>query len=177
MSNSTGAVAPSHGSFLIQSADGKETVELDLGTIMMSVNLKYVELLDVQIASQISDTMNRNFQLEVATEVMSVLREQKENGRYNSGEEIEVGGMTKTLDDWCKYLGFGLSYASGSDFDSTMDNNIDGIQSIIDNLNNDSETASLQLQNLTEKRSNALLQASNLMSSANDSSQSILRNF
>ncbi len=57
-----------------------------------------------------------------------------------------------------------------------MDANIENAQSALNLLNNDSETASLQLQNLTEKRANSLQQASNLMSSANSSSQSILGN-
>ncbi len=175
---STGAVTPSHGSFMIRAADGT-TQELDLGTIMMSVNLQYVELLDVQIADQISSTMTRNDQLEIATELLSQLRDLESDGTTSiaSYRKITINGETKDFATWCKELGIEYTTNGSTGYvEEDIASLIESAQSAVDSLNNDSETASLQLQNLTEKRSNALQQASNLMSGANNSSQSILRN-
>ncbi len=181
MSTNTGAVTASNGSFLVKAADGT-VEELDLGTVMMSVNLKYVELLDVQIANQVSDTMERNDQLELVTGLLSGLREldQDSDGSTDvSGtQKITIDGETKTLETWLKELGIEYSIAEGAtNLTESLETLMEDIQSEIDTLNDDSEIASLQLQNLTEKRSNALQQASNLMSSAHNSSQTILGNY
>ncbi len=186
-STNTGAVTASYGSFQItvKDADGVEsTVELDIGTIMMSVNLDYVSLLDTQIASQISATVERNNQLDAATQLMEYLSdvEDADTTTADGAEtvdwkaEVTINGETKYLYEWCDELG--VDWDSGDDkVNLDIDNLKDDLQSVIDGLNDDSETASLQLQNLTEKRSNALLQASNLMSSAHSSTQTILGNY
>ncbi len=182
---STGAVTPSHGSFMIRAADGKSRA-VDMGTLMMMVNVEYVDVMDVQLEQQIEVMEDRNFQIKAATEVMSQLRTAKSAGSNPDNISITVDDTTKTLKDWCAYLGIsytsgvGSRPGSGSDkqntWDSKVEANIQNVKSAIDLLNNDSQIDSIRLQDLMEKRSNALQKASNLMSSRNDALESLNRN-
>ncbi len=175
---SVGGISVSNASFMIE-VDGVSR-KIELGSLMMAVNLEYVGELDTQIADRLSEMVDRNTRIETATEVLNVLRQQLESKTADSAREITVGDTTKSLSEWCEYLGAEYtepSGQSGSDsWTQTMETNIGNVQSALDLLNTDSETATLELQNLTEKRSNALQQASNLLKSANEATQAVLRN-
>ncbi len=218
-----------------------------------------------------------NFQIEVATEVISVLGKQLKGGTEDFDLTVSVtvdgttktleewlgdlgvdipdsvtqteelnfkldaaDGVTKTIDEWCEYLG--IEYTRSEDLswwevfkgdenrvwsensanaktvrdnlksqlesakndmqtliDDTqsalgglntklesakesattgmVDTLLADLQSTLDTLNTDSEADNLELQNLTEKRSLLLEQASVFVKSATDAMQSVLNNF
>ncbi len=61
--------------------------------------------------------------------------------------------------------------------DTGIDTLLTDLQSTLDSLNTDSEADNLELQNLVEKRSLLLEQASVFVKSATDATQSVLNNF
>ena len=182
---STPTVTSSNGVFVVTGSDGKSRA-VDMGTLMMMVNVEYVDLMDVQLEIQIEVMENRNFEIQAATEVMSRLRTAKSNGESPDNIIVTVGDTKKTIKEWCSYLGIsyteGVGSRPGSDsdkqntWDSKVEANIQNIKSAIDLLNNDSQIDSIRLQDLMEKRSDALEKASNLMSSRNDALESLNRN-
>ena len=185
MSSSVGTITVANGSFYIK-VNG-ESQKIEIGSLMMAVNLGYVEELDVQIADKLSEMGERNNQIEVVTELIEFLQAADADVGIYPDQTFTVNGQTKTISEWFKYLGvdfdtsqLGIDYTSTKEevekFHETMSTNIESLQSALDLLNNDSETATLELQNLTEKRSNALLQASTLLKSANDATQAVLKN-
>ncbi len=302
MSSSVGNITVSNGSFYVE-VDGVST-KISIGSLMMAVSLGGVEEIDAEIATKLSEMVERNEQIEIALELISVVSERAESGEvdasesitingttktleewlgdlgvdipdvvgtvdelelkidateqirtelsnqadkdYDSDKEVTVDGVTKTIDEWCEYLGIDYTRADdmnwweifkGDDdrarkenkanakavlaeletdletektrvttnmetllsdvqsvldglntkltnIDTKMDDEINGmvdtlltdLQSTLDGLNTDSETATLELQNLSEKRSNLLQQASVFLKSSNDAMQSVLNN-
>ncbi len=183
-SKSASSVTSSGGVFMITGSDGKSHA-IDMGTLMMMVNVEYVGAVDMQLEDLVGVMEERNFEIEVATEVMSTIRTYKADGKDPDDVEIPIDGTTKTVSEWCSYLGLSYTSVSGSrpsdddkadTWDAKLEANIQNIKSAIDLLNNDSEIDSIRLENLMDKRSNALEQASNLMKSHNESVETVNNN-
>ena len=195
--------------------------------------------LGVDIPDSVTQTEELNFKLDAAEEIVEQLKNQ---GHVDVGSDtkVTVDGVTKTIDEWCEYLG--IEYTRSEDLswwevfkgdenrvwsensanaktvrdnlksqlesakndmqtliDDTqsalgglntklesakesattgmVDTLLADLQSTLDTLNTDSEADNLELQNLTEKRSLLLQQASVFVKSATDAMQSVLNNF
>ncbi len=184
--SSVGTVNVSGGSFMID-VNGQSR-KIEIGSLMMAVNLGYVGELDTQIADKLSEMVERNTQIEAAIELTAFVSESKEKGRFDISEKLTIGGTEKTVAEWFEDLGVDCrvhynildpnpSSSVTETFNTELDALTESLQSTLELLNTDSESATLELQNLTEKRANALQQASNLMNSANEATQAVLRNF
>ena len=185
---SVNSVGYSNGAFYVTDSYGKQQ-QVDLGTLMMMLNLNRTENLDKQIALQLADIQKRNDLIKSLTEFLSQARAFKAAGT-DDDSQITINGVSKALggsasDSFAK--DFGISWTdvgagrSGSDadkqkWDATFDANINNIKSKIDTLNNDSQMDNIKLQNLLEKRSNAFEMATKVLDSNNQSIQSVLRN-
>ncbi|MCL2000573.1 MAG: hypothetical protein FWG74_03990 [Planctomycetes bacterium] len=177
----TPTVTASGGMFTVTDAQGNKTT-VDLGTLMMMLNLERTENLDNQIAVQMQEIMDRNTQIEQLTELMMWARDQKANGKND--QNVTINGVTKPAATWAAELGVpwvdpGPKPSKSDDIDAwnaKWDTNIQNIKSQLDMLNNDSQVANIELQNLLEKRGNAFEMATKVMDTNNQSVQSILRN-
>jgi hypothetical protein len=190
---SSGAVSSANGMFTITDASGKAQ-QVDLGTLMMTLNLNRTENLDKQIALQLEDIQNRNNLIKELTEFLSAARQAKASGRDDAanvtmnGGTHPLGGTGSTTGDansWATKYGVswtdvGAGRPSGKDdaaaWDARFDANIANIKSKIDTLNNDSQMDNIKLQNLLEKRGNAFEMASKVMDTNNQSVQATIRN-
>ncbi len=195
-SKSTASVTSANGLFYVTGSDGTTHV-VDMGTLMLQVNVEYVDMMDAQLELQVEVMEDRNFQIKAATEVLTQLRSLKTSGTddgnptdFSDAETlyITVDGVTKVLQgegSWIEYLGIDYTDVNGNrpsndddadTWDARMEANIQNVKSAIDLLNNDSEIDSIKLQDLMDKRSNAVEQASNLMKSRNEALESLNNN-
>jgi hypothetical protein len=194
---SSGTVSSANGIFTITDASGK-TQQVDLGTLMMMLNLDRTENLDKQIALQLDDIQKRNDTIKQLTEFLSQARQSKSAGwddgcangsNSNDGHgKMTINGVTKSIQGtggWAETLGItwtDVINARPSDkdkaakWDAVWDANIANIKSKIDTLNNDSQMDNIKLQNLLEKRGNAFEMASKVMDTNNQSVQATVRN-
>lgn len=190
-----GSVTASNGNFMLTQNGVSQAV--DLGTLMMMLNLDQTSNLDRQIADQIGEIQTRNGKIKASTEVLTTLRNLKSQGlddgdpgnlSNSSTVKITVDGVTKYLQgpgSWCEELGINYTDIAGHRpkkdadakvWDDKMEANIQNVKSAIDMLNNDSQLANIKLQNLLEKRNNAFEMASKVMATNNQSVQSVVRN-
>ena len=187
MSIGIGSVQASGGVFTVFDAQGNSK-QVDLGTLMMMLNLQRTENLDTQIAIKLSEIQDRNNLLKSMTELMAAMRKAKADGNGDQ-TPVTINGKTQPLWKWMDELG--LTPAAGrvehigkrpdnkdkaAEWDAKWDANINAIKARIDGLNNDSQMSNIQLQNLLEKRGNAFEMATKVMSTNNQSIQSVLRN-
>jgi hypothetical protein len=174
-------------------ASGK-TQQVDLGTLMMMLNLDRTENLDKQIALQLDDIQKRNDLIKELTEFLSAARKAKAGGSDDAnnvtmnGETHPLGGTgnaTSEANSWSAKYGISWSDVGGgrpsdkdkaATWDAKFDANIANIKSKIDTLNNDSQMDNIKLQNLLEKRGNAFEMASKVMDTNNQSVQATVRN-
>ena len=187
-----GSVQASGGVFTVTDAKGQKQ-QVDLGTLMMMLNLNRTENLDNQIAIQLSEIQDRNKTLTQLTEFMAWCRAQKgagnDDGSPTAGAKLTINGETKPCQgpgSWAEQLGIQWTdvYQSRGDksgdklakWNGEWDANINNIKGKIDMLNNDSQMDNIKLQNLLEKRGNAFEMATKVMQTNNQSVQSILRN-
>ena len=187
-----GSVQASGGVFTVTDASGQKQ-QVDLGTLMMMLNLTRTENLDKQIAVQLSEIQDRNKTLTQLTEFMAWARAQKaagnDDGTPTSGAKLTINGETRPCQgpgSWAQLLGVqwvdvqgSRGNKSGSDLDKwngEWDASINNIKAKIDMLNNDSQMDNIKLQNLLEKRGNAFEMATKVMQTNNQSIQSVLRN-
>lgn len=198
------AIEAANGMFTITDANGN-TMRVDLGTLMMMINLETTKNLDQQIALKLEEMQARNDLISTYTELMSACRklkaEGKDDGYGNKASDnydtqgkkavpITINGVTKNLcgpDSWCEELGLADDWIdiiserddskdSEDEWDSKWDANIELISSKIDLLNNDSQMDNIELQNLLDKRNNAFEMATQVMNTNNDSVESTVRN-
>ncbi|MCL2000572.1 MAG: hypothetical protein FWG74_03985 [Planctomycetes bacterium] len=212
MSSNVGSptVKASGGLFTVTDAQGN-TTKVDLGTLMMMLNLERTENLDNQLAVQMQEIMDRNTQIQMLTELMMWARNQKAAGKddgsptdyttvdangkpigtHSTGQGkgvVTINGETRTVqgpNGWAEYLGIEWVDCYGNrptdkdkaaTWDAAWDTNIQNMKSKLDMLNNDSQVANIELQNLLEKRGNAFEMTTKVMDTNNQSVQSILRN-
>ena len=186
-----GSVQASAGVFTITDASGKQQ-KVDLGTLMMMLNLDRTKNLDDQIAIQLSEIQDRNTLIKELTEFLSWCRTQKAGGKDDgsptNGAKMKINGVERPCQgsgSWAEKFGIGWTDAQGSrpsdkdkaaTWDANWDSNINNIKSKIDMLNNDSQMDNIKLQNLLEKRGNAFEMATKVMETNNQTIQSVLRN-
>ena len=193
-----GSVQASGGVFSIMGANGQKQ-QVDLGTLMMMLNLDRTKNLDSQIAIQLSEIQERNNKITQLTEFLSACRSHKASGKDDGCPDgskssdgsgmLTIGGVTKSIQGvggWAETLGIqwtdvqwhrDSSNAPGKDqWNAQWDANISAIRGKIDTMNNDSQMANIKLQNLLEKRGNSFEMATKVMDTNNQSIQSILRN-
>jgi hypothetical protein len=187
---SVNSVSYSGGGFYVTDSAGKQQ-QVDLGTLMMMLNLDRTENLDKQIALQLEEIQKRNTQIKTLTEFLAAARKAKADGTDDNAS-ITINGKTKPMggsatDSWAIDLGIDWSdvgrerayYSSKDDkakWDATFDANISNIKGKIDTLNNDSQMDNIKLQNLLDKRGNAFEMATKVLDSNNQTVQSVIRN-
>jgi hypothetical protein len=178
------AVQALNGVFTVMGADGKTPQQVDLGTLLMMLNLDRTKSLDSQIAVQLAEIKERNTLIQDLTDLLSDMRQRKAadnkgvDGLFSRDGTAPSG--TKYSELWAKHAGTDWSSkpkdAKKDEKDAAWDANINAIKGKIDMLNNDSQMDNIKLQNLLEKRGNAFEMATKVMDTNNQSIQSILRN-
>jgi hypothetical protein len=193
---SVNGITASGGSFFVEQNGVKQKV--DLGTLMMMLNLDYTQTLDKQLADQVSEMQDRNSKIKAATEILTTLRSLKAEGKDDgwaagAGKDhraimLTIDGVTKPLqgkDSWCADLGINYKDIAGGRpdddddaklWDDKMEANIQNVKSSIDVMNNDSQLANIKLQNTMEKRNQAFDMAGKVMKSNYDSIRGTLSN-
>ncbi len=118
-----GSIAASNGNFML--TQNGVTQAVDLGTLMMMLNLDQTANLDRQIADQIGEIQSRNGKIKAATEVLTTLRNLKSQGlddgdpgnlRNETTVNLTIDGVTKHLqgpDSWCEELGINYTDVAG----------------------------------------------------------------
>jgi hypothetical protein len=196
-----GTVTAANGGFIVTDAKGNAQ-QVDLGTLMMMLNLDRTQNLDNQIALQLEDIQKRNDLIKALTDFLSQARSLKTGGKDDNtggtanqltltvnGQTMTkyVGGTSSGEDSWAKYFGLDTGWADptgnrptdkdqAAAWDAKWDANIANIKSKIDTLNNESQMDNIKLQNLLEKRSNSFEEASKVMATNNESNASVIRN-
>ncbi|MDR2392452.1 MAG: hypothetical protein LBE84_12355, partial [Planctomycetota bacterium] len=187
-----GTVTSSGGVFTVTDASGKSR-QVDLGTLMMMLNLDRTENLDKQIAIQLDEIQKRNGTIKTLTEVLAKCRSLKAAGSNDDyqdanggwhGQSLTINGVAKPIwtstsdaagSSWADELG--ISWNTGNEvnggrpsdkdgaskWDAQWDAKINEIKGKIDMLNNDSQMDNIKLQNLLEKRGNAFEMATKVM--------------
>lgn len=195
MSSNISSVTVSGGMFTY--VDSNNQVQtLDLGTMMMMLNVDRTNNLDKQISIQMEEIRDRNQLLSKLTKLMEYCRKAKaegaDDGSESAGAKLTIDGVTLPVQGtvgtktWASELGISWTDVKGSrgnksgtdleTWNGYWDSTINAIKSKIDTLNNDSQIANIKLQNLLEKRGNAFELATKVMDTNNNTVQSILRN-
>lgn len=175
-------VVSKDGAFYITDKDGN-TTEVDLGTLMMMLNLDRVSNLDRQLEAQLTEIQERNALLTELTEFMDSCRAAKANGQGpgfpGQMTALEYKEKLSEFGISCDALPASVKPSKDEDkktWEAQWDAVISSIQSKISNLNNDSQMANIKLQNLMDKRNNAFEMASQVMKSNTGTVESVIRN-
>lgn len=183
---STASVSSAGGGFYVTDSTGK-TIKVDLGTLMMMVNMKTVENLDAQIAAQLDEMQARNDEISALNSVMNCMNHCKSEGlAINDSTTLVINGETMNLKEVCNDLGLpfdtmtcGSNKKDAKDHEqwvSNIDADIQMVKSKIDALNTDSQMDNIELQNLLDKRSNAFQMTTQTMNTNNESVEAVIRN-
>jgi hypothetical protein len=196
---SVNSVSYSGGGFYVTDSAGKQQ-QVDLGTLMMMLNLDRTENLDKQIAIQLEEIQKRNSTIKTLTEFLSLARQSKASGwddgctsganSHDGRGQMTINGVTKSIQGpsgWAEELGITWTdvqwerghWSSDSDkqkWDGEWDANINALKGKIDTLNNDSQMDNIKLQNLLDKRGNAFEMATKVLDSNNQTVQSVIKN-
>lgn len=168
-----GGVSYSNGMFVV---DGQT---MDLGTVMLSLNLERTQLIDSQITDQLSAVSAQNDKLKALNELTTQMQSAKAQGQTDFTVTLEgTDGQSRDLNGWMSYFGL-TATPIGSDTDSknsTWDANITAIQGMQQGLNSDSQLAMTQLQQLINARNTAYDMASNAMESDQKSKDNVVSN-
>jgi len=98
---SVGSVQASGGIFTVTDANGQQQ-RVDLGTLMMMLNLQRTENLDQQIAIQLEEIKERNDLITQLTEFMAACRKAKADGTQSvppKVDETKLNKLEKELND------------------------------------------------------------------------------
>lgn len=177
------------------SGDGMFIVDghkMDLGTLMMMLQLDRTEQLDKQIQDQMNEISQRNNKLKAMNELLSAMRKAKSDGS-NDNINVTIDGKTKPLyskmesytdknwlgikqtkqrevaadDSWAKEYGIKWTDINGGASkktrDGQWDTNIENLKGVIDGMNSDSQLSMIRLQSLIDKRNQAYEMASNTL--------------
>ena len=138
------SIEASGGAFYVTDASGNKQ-KVDLGTLMMMLNLDRVNNIDKQIEAQIAEITERNNRLKELTEFMSLLRSMKANGTGDQQhKEIPVSELTKY--DPMKHFTVltividGVTYLRPKNFDSIKDGKVYSKEMIPANLTMNGQT-------------------------------------
>ena len=177
---SIGSVQASGGLFILTDAKGVSQ-QVDLGTLMLMLNLDRTKNLDDQIAMQLDEIQKRNAVLSELTAFMAECRRRKTEDPNNFHFVGVPGPNGRTFSEmWNAEVGAKLWQGTSSTDpkvrDACWDADINAVKGKIDMLNNDSQMANIKLQNLLEKRNNAFEMATKVMDTNNQSIQAIIRN-
>ena len=203
MTSGLGSVTSANGMFYVTDADGN-IQQVDLGALMMMLNLDRTQNLDRQIAIQLDAIQKRNDTMKTLTAMLEMARGKKAEGANDDfkdgngawhGWNLASGGVTKPIwkssgdaagSSWAEEMGITWTNVMGdgrpkdkdkaAQFDAQWDANINAIKGKIDMLNNDSQMDNIKLQNLLEKRGNSFEMASKVMDTNNQSVQAVIRN-
>lgn len=149
--------------------------KMDLGTLMMMLQLDRTKELDKQIEDQMNEITQRNNKLKTLNDLLAKMRKMKGDGSDDDGS-ITLGNTTKSLwrgtdnqgtGSWAKE--FGISWtdinggASRKTRDGQWDVNIENLKGVIDGINSDSQLSMIRLQSLIDKRNQAYEMASNTL--------------
>ncbi|MCX5769437.1 MAG: hypothetical protein NTZ09_04075 [Candidatus Hydrogenedentes bacterium] len=154
-----GSITTSGGMFIV---DGQA---MDLGQLMMQINIDRTEIIDTQLADQMADAQEKNAQLRALNELMAQCRQFKAN--ESNANDDNAGGAAFTLpgyedkgamqiNEW--FAEFGMTETdvnpgdSKEEWEAEWDANIQTIKGAIDSLNSDSQLAMVRLQSLMNKR-------------------------
>ena len=168
-------ITAANGMFTITNAGGVSQ-PVDLGTLLMMLNLDRTKNLDNQIADLLTVIQQRNDQIKALTDFMAECRSRKAQNQDGSAQ-FTFGSKEAAL--WNELVGGTWSTTTSKDdakVNAAWDANINAIQGKIDMLNNDSQMDNIKLQNLLEKRGNAFEQASKVMDTNNQSLSAVIRN-
>lgn len=160
------------------SGDGMFVVngqKMDLGTLMMMLQLDRTKELDRQIEDQMNEISQRNAKLKNMNELLSKMRKMKSDGSDDDGS-ITIGDQTKSLwrgtdnkgtGSWAKEYGINWTDINGGASkktrDGQWDTNIENLKGVIDGINSDSQLSMIRLQSLIDKRNQAFEMASNTL--------------
>ncbi len=177
--------ASGDGMFIV---NGKE---MDLGQLMLQLNLDRTKQLDAQIADQMSEIQDRNNKLKALNELLSQMRSAKAEGRDDDsgdwGDKTSAvfnldgtDGQSRNVDDWMDYFGLtktDVQYDAKTETrDAQWDANIEAVKGEIDGLNSDSQLAMTRMQSLVNKRNEAFDTGSNMLQNDQKSRDSVVRN-
>lgn len=179
-------VSASGGSFTVTDANGNSQ-EVDLGTLMLMISADTVQNLDDQIAVKLEEMQQRNDTIAQYTDIMSAMRAASADPKSASSPvTCEIDGKTVEMAVYCKEQGIAWveppalstppTDAELGEWSSAMDANIDAFSSQISLLNTDSQMDNIELQNLLNKRNNAFEMCTQMLSTNNESVESVLRN-
>jgi hypothetical protein len=163
--------------------------KLDLGQLMMELQLDMTTEIDRQIADQMAEIKDRNTELQFMNDLLSNMRKFKAEGWndehgaeqwmsfdlngdgsiVHGGEEkfgtLADGQESRTMEDWFPEFGIEWTEVSGSTAtrEKKWDANIEAVKGKIDSLNSESQLDMIRLQSLMDKRNQRYEQASNTL--------------
>jgi hypothetical protein len=162
--------------------------KMDLGTLMMMLQLDRTEQLDLQIQDQMNEISQRNNKLKAMNDLLSQMRTMKSKGSDDDGS-ITIGDQTKSLwrgkdnkgtGSWAKEFGIHWTDIKGGDTktarDGKWDTNIENLKGVIDGMNSDSQLSMIRLQSLIDKRNQAYEMASNTLQKVSQNMDKLVGN-
>jgi hypothetical protein len=159
---------------------------MDLGALMMTLQLERTKELDKTIADQMKQIKDRNAQIKALNEFLGAVRKFKGDGSDDDmASTVTINGQNKTLwrgdDSWAKEFGISWTDINGGADRKTRDGqwdlNIENIKGKIDGLNSDSQLDMIRLQSLIDKRNQAFEMASNTLQKDQKTRDAIVGNF
>lgn len=184
-----GSIGYNDGMFVV---DGQA---MDLGTLMLSLNLERTQLIDSQITDQLEKVKEQNDKLKALNELLTQMQSAKSQGLDDDSNwggkssDAKVSpsfsldgtdGQNRDIDAWMDYFGLtktDVQYNASDDTrNSQWDANIQAVQGAQTGLNSDSQLAMTQLQQLINARNTAYDMASNALSSDQKSKDNVVGN-
>jgi hypothetical protein len=172
--------------------DGFFTVDgqkLDLGTLMMQLQMERTKMIDTGIKDQMSEIKDRNTKLKAFNELLGMMRKFKANKCATNddnaaGQRFNLPGMegNKNVTEWFREFGMSGSYTDVNPGDGTKeweaewDANIEVMKGQIDSLNSDSQLSMIRLQSLIDKRNQSFDMMTNTLSKDSKTRDSIIGN-
>jgi hypothetical protein len=148
--------------------------KLDLGQLMMNLQLDMTIEIDRQIADQMAEIKERNEKLSLYNDILAAMRKAKSEGeKYEShvkvtlpdGSEKSVYALREDMgysDGWT-LVGGSKNKGSTATIEKQWDANIELVKGKIDSLNSESQLDMIRLQSLMDKRNQRYEQASNTL--------------
>lgn len=127
---------------------------MDYATLVLSLQLERVNLLDKQLVAQAQGIQERNALIAQANDMLARVQQLKNQAAQNNGATNGGADMKKFFD------ANGIKYdTTGNDMINTKDEwevAIQGLKNFTDKLNSQSELDFIRVQNLNNKREQAL---------------------
>lgn len=176
MSLDISSLSASGGRFNLVDSSG-QVQSLDLGTLILMLQLERANGLDKQLGEIINEMNGRNQKIKNLNEFIEQARKLKAEGKGDDAE-VTINGVKKSAAEWAKELGVTWTPVKGTkeEIAAKWDTNLQNLKTALEMQNTDSQQTSLKMQNLLEKRNNVFEMASKVMATNNTSVQSIIRN-